>query len=193
MTPYASLLRAIGCCAALVLILPLHAGAAQSLGDIAKAEAERRKSAPSAGKVYTGDTLRPDPSSRPAPPPVAIAPAAANPPASAGVQPDTSKPQTVEPTAPPDEKAWRARMQGERDALQRAEMFAEALQSRINALSTDFTARDDPAQRTQVAADREKALAELARVQQEIKQHTKNITTIEEEARRAGIPAGWVR
>ena len=30
-------------------------------------------------------------------------------------------------------------------------LFAEALQSRINALTTDFTARDDPAQRVSLA------------------------------------------
>jgi hypothetical protein len=193
MTPYGSVLRAIGCCAALGLILPLPAGAAQSLGDVAKREAERRKSAPSAGKVYTGDTLRPDPSSRPPAPQAKTVPPAADAPPAAGVQPDDAKPETADPTAKPDEKVWRARIQGERDALQRAEMFAEALQSRINALSADFVARDDPAQRNQIGNDREKALAELARVRQEIEDHTKNITTIQDEARRAGVPAGWVR
>jgi hypothetical protein len=37
------------------------------------------------------------------------------------------------------EADWRKRIQGARDALQRAEVFAEALQSRINGLSADFT------------------------------------------------------
>jgi hypothetical protein len=84
-------------------------------------------------------------------------------------------------------------MQSERSALQRAEIFAEALQSRVNALSTDFVARDDPAQRATIGAERQKALAELDRVKQEIQQHTKTIATIQDEARRAGVPAGWVR
>jgi hypothetical protein len=84
-------------------------------------------------------------------------------------------------------------MTAERDALARAQTFADALQSRINALTTDFAARSDPAQRAQIGNDRQKALAELERVRQEIAQHQKEITNIQEEARRAGVPPGWVR
>jgi hypothetical protein len=60
-------------------------------------------------------------------------------------------------------------------------------------LSTDFVNRDDPAQRSTIAADRQKAMDELARVKAEIVQHTKAITDIQDEARRANVPAGWVR
>jgi hypothetical protein len=72
-------------------------------------------------------------------------------------------------------------------------MFAEALQSRVNGLTADFTARDDPAQRAVVANDRQKALAELDRVKNDIVQQTKAIADIQEEARRAGVPPGWLR
>jgi hypothetical protein len=54
-------------------------------------------------------------------------------------------------------------------------------------------ARDDPAQRAVIAADRQKALAELERVKQEIGQHTKGIAAVQDEARRAGVPPGWLR
>jgi hypothetical protein len=91
------------------------------------------------------------------------------------------------------EAEWSTRIRNEREALERAKTFADALQSRINALNTDFVNRDDPAQRSVIAADREKALAEQARLKREIEQHTKAIATIQEEARRAGVPAGWVR
>ena len=84
-------------------------------------------------------------------------------------------------------------MQGARELLQRSQSFAEALQSRINGLNADFTARDDPAQRAVVGADRQKALAELARVKDDIVKQTKAIADIQEEARKAGVPAGWVR
>lgn len=80
-----------------------------------------------------------------------------------------------------------------RGNLSRAETFQEALQSRINALSADFVNRDDPAQRAQIANERQKALAELDRVKQEIVQYQKEIGDIQEAARRAGVPAGWVR
>jgi hypothetical protein len=80
-----------------------------------------------------------------------------------------------------------------RDALRRSQMFAEALQTRINALSTDFVNRDDPAQRDQIAGDRQSSLAELERVKSDIAAQQKAIQTIRDDARKAGVPAGWVR
>ena len=55
-----------------------------------------------------------------------------------------------------------------REELRRNEMFGEALQTRINSLTNDFSARDDPYQRAQLADDRQNAVAEKARVTQEI-------------------------
>lgn len=177
---------------AAALILASTAASAQSLGDVARREQERRKTAAPAQKAYTTGDLKPAPAPAVAPP--APAPAgqpAAVPPSPSGAQPPAAEPEKEEPKK--DEKYWRDRMQTERDALQRAQTFAEALQSRINALSTDFVARDDPAQRSVIANDRQKALAEMDRVTREIEQHTKAIADIQEEARRAGVPAGWVR
>lgn len=165
---------------------------AQSLGDVARKEAERRKTAPDAAKVYTGDTLRPDPSGSRRPAPAQSEAEKPAPAAASGSGTSESESASSE-TPPKDEKYWRDRIQAERDALQRAQMFAEALESRVNALSTDFASRDDPAQRSELSSNRQKALAEMERVKQEIQQHTKNIATIQEEGRRAGVPAGWVR
>jgi hypothetical protein len=72
-------------------------------------------------------------------------------------------------------------------------MAAEAFQSRVNALTTDFVNRDDPYQRAQIAVDRQKALAELERVKTEIVRLKQQIADIEEEARQAGVPPGWLR
>jgi uncharacterized protein (UPF0335 family) len=63
----------------------------------------------------------------------------------------------------------------------------------VNALTTDFVNRDDPAQRDQIAVERQKNLSELERVQKEIERLKKQVAEIEEEARRAGVPAGWLR
>jgi hypothetical protein len=160
---------------------------AQSLGELAKKEAERRKAIKSSGKVLSGDSIR----SVPAPSPATPSPA----PAAAGAA--TGSATTEKPKPEVDRKAqelaWRQRIQGARDSLQRSQMFAEALQSRINGLTADFTARDDPAQRAVVANDRQKALAELDRVKNDIVQQTKAIAGIQEEARRAGVPPGWLR
>jgi hypothetical protein len=168
---------------------------AQSLGDLARKEEERRKAVKTPGKLYTNESLRPEPGSVPAaaapsPSGAAVPPSPSGPPpAAAGgpTKPDTPAADTK------DEAYWRQRIQASRDALQRAQMFAEALQSRINALSADFASRDDPAQRNVVGNDRQKALAELDRVKQEIEQHTKAIAATQDEARRAGVPPGWLR
>ena len=172
----------------------------QGLGDVAKREAERRKAVGTPGKVYTNDNLRtdaPPTSAAPTAPQGATPPAAPAqaPAAAAGAQTGSQPTGTAassEP-GPMTEDAWRKRITAARDALSRAQVFAEALQSRINALTTDFANRDDPAQRNAIAAERQKALAELDRVKQEIVDHQKGISAIQDEARRAGVPAGWVR
>jgi hypothetical protein len=162
---------------------------APTLADIArKAQEERQGTKP--GRIYTNDDLKtqglpaPDAAAMPAPTP-------------AKTEPPTSDAATLvsnEPApAPPTEEAWRARIARARDDLHRNEIFAEALQSRINALSADFAARDDPAQRAQLADDRQKALEELERVKHDIESSRKAVADIEEEGRRAGIPPGWLR
>jgi chromosome segregation ATPase len=158
--------------------------AAQSLGDVAKQEEARRKAVASAGKVYTSDSLRPEPSA--AAPAVPAAAAATSAPAAPDKREASQDPKK-------DEANWKQRIAAERTALSRAQLFAESLQSRINALTNDFSARDDPFQRNQIGQDRQKAIAELDRVHKEIADHTKAITDIQEDARKAGVPAGWVR
>ena len=164
---------------------------AQSLGDVARKEEARRKGVKAPAKVYTNDNLQ-----NVDPPAPASTPSSAVPPAeaSAAVPAAPATAAAAGPSeAPRDEKYWRGRLENTRTALSRAQIFLEALQSRINALSTDFVNRDDPAQRSVIAADRQKALAELDRVKQEIAQQQKAIADIQEEGRRAGVPAGWLR
>lgn len=183
----------------LSLVLLTTIASAQSLADVARQEEARRKGVAQSGKVYTNDSLKTD----------AAADAGASKPASAQPAPsDTSaKPgdatkkgdeakksddrKSVDTKA--DEATWKNRIQAERDALSRSQTFADALQSRINGLTTDFVNRDDPVQRNKVAADRQKALDELERVKKDIQDHTKAITAIQEEGRKAGVPAGWLR
>ncbi len=69
----------------------------------------------------------------------------------------------------------------------------DALQSRINALTTDFVNRDDPYQRAVIEGDRVKAIAELERLKKELQLQTKAVDDLREEARRAGVPPGWLR
>jgi hypothetical protein len=161
----------------------------QSLGTVAKETEEKRKTVKATGKVYTNDTLK----SAPAPAqPAAAAPMtpAAEPSPSGTAAADAAKAKQ-DPKA--DEAAWRERIKTERDALARAESFAAALQSQINGLYGEFTACQAPPQCNEISAKRQKSIAELDRVKKEVETHNKAITDIQEEARKAGVPAGWVR
>jgi hypothetical protein len=84
-------------------------------------------------------------------------------------------------------------MTNARAALQRSQAFLDALQSHINGLWAEFTAIDDPFQRATIEKKRNEAIAEQDRVKADIQQQTKAITAIEEEARRASVPSGWLR
>jgi hypothetical protein len=67
------------------------------------------------------------------------------------------------------------------------------MQTRINSLTADFVNRDDPAQRAVIERDRQKSIAELARLTKSVQDTKKAIADLQEEARRAGVPPGWLR
>ena len=183
--------------AAAILTLSSTTAAAQSLGELSKQESARRKAIKTPAKVITNTDLPAVPQGTP--PAGGVSPAdgtAAAPPADASATPATAQAGDKDSTSEgpvKDEKYWRQRMAAARATLERSRILQEALQSRINALSTDFVNRDDPAQRAVIGTDRQNALAELDHVKQQIVDAQKEIADTEEEARRAGVPAGWVR
>ena len=67
------------------------------------------------------------------------------------------------------------------------------LQSRINALTTDVIARDDPAQKAVLEKQRLRALDEFKRLTEQVAKDQQAIADIEEDARKQGIPPGWIR
>lgn len=189
------------------LVLPMKAVVfAQSLADVARQEEERRKAIKKPSKVYTTGDLRGD--SRGSTPTTVSAPAAPtkeSTPSSSTPSPGTngSGSATAQPNDKPatesssqgakDQAFWKGRITEAREQLERTKTLADAMQSRINALNTDFVNTDDPAKRSGVERDRQKARAELERLQKEMKEGTKAIADIEEEARRANVPPGWLR
>ena len=184
-----------------------HAVSAQSLGDAARQEGERRQGIKSSGKVITNKDL-------PAPPPISAVPAAP-PTSTAGSGADAKaspsdksgdkagadssaggadKPKKGDQAGVvKDQKYWSDRMKRLQDDLEHNRVFAEALQSRINGLTTDFVNRDDPKQREVIARDRQRSIEELDRAKKAVADGTRAIADLEEEARRAGVPAGWLR
>jgi hypothetical protein len=182
---------------------------AQSLADVARQESERRQAVKDSGKTYTNQDLKPVPAapSDATPATATDATGAAGASAadtgtsdtSAGGTQSTPEAKAGEPAKGADtrqvkdEAYWSQRMADLRERLERDQTFAEALQNRVDALTTDFVNRDDPAQRSQIGSDRQKALAELERVKKNIEQDKRAIPELEDEARRAGVPAGWLR
>ena len=175
-------------------------GAQQSLADVAKKEEERRKARPQPAKVYTNKDLSPAPPGAAAPQPAAKDAkdaGAAKDAKDAGKDAKDAKDgkagDTKDGAAAKDQKYWGDKMKNLREQLDRDQTFLDAIQNKINSLTTEFVNRDDPAQRSVIERDRQKALGELARLQKAVVDDKKAIAGLEEEARRAGVSPGWLR
>ena len=196
MTPLA-LRRIAAVCAALMIVALPVASSSQSLADVARAEQARRKTQSKSSKVYTNDSVKTD--ITPSTPAVegAASAAAASADTAAAATPPVDTAVASEGSAASGERRdqayWKGRITTAREQLERSKTFAEALQTRVNTLTADFVNRDDPAQQSVIGQNRAKAVAELDRVQREIASHTKAIGAIEDEARKAGVPPGWLR
>ena len=167
---------------------------AQSLGAAAQKEAARRKAVKGPVTVVTNEDLKVVPA--PAPPPASgapgaaqAAPAAAEAPAEAGAEQEA----TQAPDLTKDPEYWRKRITELREQRDRNAFLMESVQSRINALTNDFYGRDDPFQRAKIGEERQKTLAELERMKRDQAALDKQVADLEEEARRANIPPGWLR
>lgn len=156
-----------------------------TLGELALKEQQRRKAMKAEGKVLSNKDL----------PKISSAETPKTLPDAAGATAPASEQKPAEKVLEEekDEAWWRARMGQLREELRRNELFAEALQTRISSLTNDFASRDDPYQRARIADDRQKAMAEMDRVRSDIDLQKKKISDVEEEARRAGVPPGWLR
>jgi hypothetical protein len=153
-----------------------------SLGELALREAVRRSASPAPTRVVTGADLGPVPE-RPVPampPPVVV--------------PD----ETVSAVKPgekveKDEAWWRARMIKARADVERDRLIVTALESRLNALTRDVANTDPPLERAALIAERLRTISELERMRKQVADGVKAISDIEDEARREGVPPGWLR
>jgi hypothetical protein len=165
---------------------------AQSLGDVSRQEEERRKDVKAPAKVYTNKDLGAAPvipSDGTASKSDAAADRAAD--AKDAGKDDGAKSGSKEEVK--DQKYWSTRKKDLQAKLDRDKVLADAMQSRINGLTADFAARSDPAQRSVIEADRKRALTELDALQKSIKDDQKALADLDEEARKASVPPGWLR
>jgi hypothetical protein len=183
----------------------LSMAAAQSLADVARKEEERRKEVRQPSKVLTNDDLGSVPPVSP-PPATLLGPATdGGSPTESGADKDekggaeATENKTGDPadssaeTPAKDQAYWSGRVKALETEIGRNQSFAAALQSRINALANEYTNQADPLQQASLATDKQNALADLDRVNKQLADDTKALADLQEEARRAGIPAGWLR
>jgi hypothetical protein len=176
-----------GLSAAVLFFLTWFNAPPQTLGEAARREALRRQILPPAAHVLTTDNLPPPrPGDFDAPP---AAPASTSTPDASGKAPaDAAKPSDAH-----DEKWWHEHMSAARDTVTHDQMAVEALQSEVSALTRDFVNRDDPAQKAQLEQQRIRTLSELDRMKTQLVDDQKAIDDLVAQARRDGVPAGWIR
>jgi len=166
---------------------------AQSLADVAKKEADRRKTVVEPAKVYTNKDLSPVPPGSSSPPPPAVTPPSDSAKTADDDKKAHSKSADAEKEPVKDQAYWYGRLKSLQDKLAREQDYADAMQTRINALTTDFVNRDDPAQRAVIEQNRLKSIDQLASLKKSVQDTQKAIADLLEEARRAGVPPGWLR
>lgn len=172
---------------------------AQSLAALAQKEEDRRKNIKAPAKVYTNQDLGPA---------LPGSVSAAGP--SATDAKDGSKDATGKDAAKDGKDAkdadktkdgdkakgqtyWSDRMKALQSQADRDQTYLDAVQTKINALTTDFVNRDDPAQKAAIERERQRNLGELDKLKKAVVDDKKAIADLEDEARRAGVPPGWLR
>jgi hypothetical protein len=184
------------CALAALAVLSAPAAAEQSqpsLADLARQEAARRKAIKDTKKVITTKDM-PESARRPATaaPSGDVSGAPQSAPAMGDQKPAAGAPGDAAAADGNGEAAWRARMTQAREGLRRNEVFLDALQMRVNGLTQDYD-RHNPFERNTIGEARKKALEEIERVKADIELSKKQIADIEEDARKAGVPPGWLR
>jgi len=154
--------------------------AAQSLGEVAERTKKERKG--KEAKVYTNDDLGAEHSAAP--------PAAAGSAAAASTAAAPSPAPTMDPA-----QRWRRDAKARRDAIKRAEGKVAAAQARVDALLVDLNPTNvmDPNRLQTLEADRAKAAADLEAAKDELAKARQALEDLEEEARKSGVPPGWLR
>jgi hypothetical protein len=159
-------------------LLTWLASSPSTIGDAAVREGLRRQVTSKSVRTFTNRDL----------PAVSFMPAARPQPAD---EADASRTELLNERH--DEKWWRDRMAAVRADLDRDETLVDAVQVRVKSLSNDIVNRDDPFQQASLREQLQKAVLELDRLQQAVLTERKQIDSLQDQARRLGVPVGWVR
>jgi hypothetical protein len=173
----------IGSVVAGVLVAGVAASSAQSLADVARREEARRQKIAKPSKVYTDDDVQ-----KYAP----VTPGAQAAATTVTALDGNGKPvgqQAAAEGLPSDEAGWRARLQNARDGLDRDKLLLSALEQQARSTAR----RASTPEGDQSADDGSTRAAEIKRLKAEMDAFRATLANAEEDARKAGVPPGWVR
>ena len=168
-----------------VVMLAWLAAPSRSLSDVSQREAVRRRMTTKSSVVLSniGQPLEIPLVGASTPPAQAAGAAAATPAGATAGKPEAKK----------DEAYWKARMTEARQAVDRNQAEAERLQSRINVLQRDVVNEDNPMKQGQHREALQLAMKQLEQTKVQVESGRQAVEAVQEEARRASVPAGWVR
>ncbi len=180
--------------AVVFLVGYVTSASAQSLGDVARREAERRQQVTS-GKVYTNGDLAPvDPASTP-PPQAPVEPSAPSggesaapssaPTPAPGNNPDKES-TVVNGREQRDEHYWRTLIRGLRGRVDRANVEVAAQEARLMEI-------DGGPQTPATQRDREIVAATLSRAQRDARSLNEELKRTLTRAQNAKVPDEWIR
>jgi len=188
----------VAAAALMVSVLDVRGTVAQGLGDVARAEAERRKQVTS-GRAYTNDDLSAEARAEaeaapPQPePPAASAPAAPKPESPGGfVMEEDPKAGIVNVKSPSqarpkrDEQYWRGRLKEIRQRQAK-------LQSDLAATEQRLTALEGGAQTPLIERERQLTAAALERLRANVRLGDQEMTQLKTMAEAAKIPMDWIQ
>jgi hypothetical protein len=183
----------------LLVAVPVAAGA-QSLGDVAKREEEKKKkTAKPPAKVYTEEDLKKARESGSGTVNVlpeigsSSSPAASERPSAGEGGP--ARGENSGDAGPRDEKYWRAEAARRREAVKVADSKVPMLEAQVAELRSDMspTNTQDPNRLQNQDRQLRQALDNLEAARRALDAARQSLADLEEEARRAGVPPGWVR
>jgi hypothetical protein len=111
---------------------------------------------------------------------------------------DTTQAETTEPPAEEnkadDEQFWKDRYKDLAEDLHAAEEKLQQLQEEMNGLRIAYYAEQDGvAGRPKINSEIEKQFEEIEAAKKKVEDSKQALEILEEEARKAGVPPGWVR
>jgi len=170
--------------------------AAQSLGDFAKKIEEERKVQKPASRVYTDKDLDKAPKGAPAPATPASAPATSG----TVEQRESDRRDEYRKIARKDEAYWKERMRtaqsildADRTYLAAATAREKELARQLNRDAADVIYVRDGKVYAEADGRWQAAVAEVSRLTALVETDRLAIGSLEEEARRANVPPGWLR